>query len=274
MTIRKRQLPPPWYPQTQAQVDSFIGGLPGTSGPGAALACVAPHAGWEYSGKIAVQAIAALDSSAQTVIVVGGHLPKGSRPLVAEETGVDTPQGPLMMDDEFRSALTADLDCAPDRCQDNTVEILLPFVHHYFSRARLLWLRLPAEIASFETGKRLAGISRRLGRISVLVGSTDLTHYGPNYDFMPVGGGDRALDWVRQVNDAAFLSAVLSGDPARVIERSEADQSACSAGAVAAAMGFASVTTDQPGRLLAYGTSADSRPAASFVGYAALIWPS
>jgi AmmeMemoRadiSam system protein B len=59
-----------------------------------------------------------------------------------------------------------------------------------------------------------------------------------------------------------------------VIERSETDQSACSAGAVVAAMGFAAATTNQPGKLLAYGTSADSHPAASFVGYAALAWPS
>jgi AmmeMemoRadiSam system protein B len=78
---------------------------------------------------------------------------------------------------------------------------------------------------------------------------------------------------VEEVNDRGFIDAVLSGDPAAVLERAETDRSSCSAGAVAGAMGFASAAGLGPARLIEYGTSADVSGAevpADFVGYAAL----
>jgi AmmeMemoRadiSam system protein B len=115
-----------------------------------------------------------------------------------------------------------------------------------------------------------------------MAGSTDLTHYGPSYDFCPKGRGKAAIEWVKNVNDRRFIEAVTSGVPEDVIlERAVTENSACSAGAVLCAAGFASetrvagsVTSLPPAKLLAYSTSADvsgtSTNADSFVGYAAI----
>jgi MEMO1 family protein len=137
--------------------------------------------------------------------------------------------------------------------------------------AHLLWIRLPADMTSFDSGKALAEAAKDLGRKVVVLGSTDLTHYGPNYGYAPKGLGPRALQWVKEVNDRKFIEAVESGDPAAVLERAESDLSSCSAGAVLGALGYASAINAGPARLLEYSTSADAVTAIpdSFVGYAA-----
>jgi AmmeMemoRadiSam system protein B len=110
----------------------------------------------------------------------------------------------------------------------------------------------------------------------VVLGSTDLTHYGDNYGFSPRGRGKKALDWVREVNDAAFIQAVLEGDGEKVLRRAEEDLSACSAGAVLGALGFVRASGGGKARLLAYDTSAGAEVGEavppSFVGYGALGW--
>jgi AmmeMemoRadiSam system protein B len=200
-------------------------------------------------------------------------------PLMAEEDAVETPLGDLPVDKEFRAILGQSLgalfqECLPDRYADNTVEVLLPLVRYFFPEARLLALRLPADIRSLEAGREIARIARELGRRLVVLGSTDLTHYGENYGYSPHGVGEKALAWVRDVNDANFIAAVKAGDPQTILDRAEQDRSACSAGAVLGALGFVQETGAVNAELLAYGTSVQGGREFpdSFVGYGAFCW--
>jgi len=277
MGERKRGLPVGWYPDTPSGVEEFIQlhsskDSYGPTNRGTARASVAPHAGWFFSGSIALIAHCALDPQADTVVIAGGHLGTLDPPLAAMEDRVQTPGGYLEIDGEFRSALMKEVPLREDRYPDNTVEVQLPFVEVLFPRSKILYLRLPVNRDSFEIGKTIRRLGETLGRRAVFLGSTDLTHYGPNYDFTPRGTGQAALDWVRTVNDRAFIDAVCSGAPDEVIRRALKDYSACSAGAVLGALGFSSQDTDKKGTLLAYGTSADVRMDESFVGYGALAW--
>ena len=281
MNLREPCLPRGWYPREKAVIEEFLapfkkrplekGGF-ANEGPSAAAA-IAPHAGWYYSGVPAAIAVSSLDREAETVALIGGHLPPGAPIRLAGEDGVKTPFGIMKIDrelrEEFKSQSAA--GAVPDRGQDNTVEVLLPMVHCFFPRAELLWLRFPQEFSSYEAGKLLAKSAAKLKKRIVVIGSTDLTHYGENYGFSPKGRGKIALDWVKNVNDAAFIKAILSGDPLRVLKHAGEDFAACSAGAVLGALGFAGKAK---ARLLDYRTSADI-PAGgetpdSFVGYTAI----
>jgi AmmeMemoRadiSam system protein B len=270
MKLRESSLPPGWYPRNPDEITRFLSGY--TSGT--AIAAVAPHAGWYYSGKIAARAVASMDRDVDTVVVIGGHLPAAYPPLFAMEDAVSTPLGNMAIHTELRDALYKELDGREDRYRDNTVEVLLPMVRFFFPKASLLWLRLPAEINSFAAGKSIAGAVGNFNCTVAVLASTDLTHYGPNYGFTPKGIGPQALRWVQDINDRRFIEAVESGDPAAALERAEADSSSCSVGAVLGAMGFASVKDSSPAHLLEYSTSAavSSETPDSFVGYAALSW--
>jgi AmmeMemoRadiSam system protein B len=276
MNLRKPCLPAGWHPQTAQGVSRFFEDVFRTQTGGAnALAAVAPHAGWHYSGAIAARAALSLERDAETVAVIGGHLPGGLSVLIAGEDAVETPLGEMPLDKELGLRVAQALDCKPDRFADNTVEVLTPMAHYLFPEAKLLWLRFPADKSAFEAGRELARIAGRLGRKLVVLGSTDLTHYGENYGFNPRGEGEKALAWVRDTNDARFIEAVISGDSGEILRRAEQERSACSAGAVLGALGFALERGAGNAELLAYGTSADQSPGtvpASFVGYGAFCW--
>jgi AmmeMemoRadiSam system protein B len=278
MTLRKRSLPAGWYPATAAQSSADITRFLDTAPlivQKRAIAAIAPHAGWFYSGSLAAVSVLSLKDDADTVAVIGGHLPAGIPPLFFEEDSVETPLGPLQLDAELRARLRESLKIsAPDRYQDNTIEVLLPFVRYFFPAARLLAFRLPPEPDSFAVGALLALLGAELGRRIVVLASTDLTHYGPNYDFSPHGLGASALDWVKNVNDRAIIQAIEAGDSAVILSTSLRDRSACSPGAVLGALGFARAHNATAASLLAYATSADAAVPlpSSFVGYASLAW--
>lgn len=272
MNLRKSFLSPGWYPRASGEVTRFISGCPEAAEKGFSCAAIAPHAGWYYSGSIAARAVSGLIRKVDTVVVIGGHLPPGSHPHFAMEDAVGTPLGDMVIDAQFRSALTGAIGGVDDNVPDNTVEVLLPMVKFYFPAAALLWVRLPANLSSYTAGGKIAAIAESLGRETAVLGSTDLTHYGPNYGFMPKGCGGEALDWVKEVNDRRFIEAVVSGNPGAALEEAQASKSSCSVGAVLGAMGFASAKGAGNFRLLQYGTSADADGGAvpdSFVGYAA-----
>jgi hypothetical protein len=274
MEIRDYSLQAGWYPRDSREIERFLSDF--TAQKSQFSAVISPHAGWFYSGRIAALAVSRLDRNAKTVAVLGGHLPAGTPLLFALEDAVRTPLGPMQIDTELRSFLMGKLGGKEDIYRDNTIEVLLPMLRFFFPNAKILWLRLPAEISSFNTGKYIAQAAEKLNRKINVLASTDLTHYGLNYGFNTQGNGEKALKWVKEVNDHNFIRAIEEGKPEEALKRAEQDKSACSAGAVLGAMGF----SQSPGswQLLEYGTSADiglkegEGIPDSFVGYAAMAF--
>jgi len=274
MQIRDYSLPAGWFPRDEASVSRILSEYDGKNR--FARCAISPHAGWYYSGRLAALGAASLKDGADTVAVIGGHLPASSPPLLAMEDAVRTPFGFMTINNELRASLMNEIGGEEDLMRDNTVEVLLPMVHYFFPKSNLLWLRLPADIGSFDSGKILSKTAAKLKcKINVLA-STDLTHYGSNYGFSPKGRGEAALKWVREKNDAAFIKAVESSDEREVLRCAQEDFSSCSAGAVLGAMGFAVEESLGSARLLEYATSADAdageKTPDSFVGYAAFAF--
>lgn len=272
MKTRRRSLPAGWYPQSSIEVvrllEEWEVSPPRPGKAGTARAAIAPHAGWTFSGRLAARAVFAL-GSADTVAVIGGHLPSAWPVLEAVEEGFETPLGTLERDAELSAELASRLRLEPDNVADNTVEVQLPLVKARFPAARILWLRAPAGPAAVELGTKLAESAAALGRNLVCLASTDLTHYGPDYEFEPAGRGAEAEHWVRNVSDRGFIDAALAMDVVALLQRG-GEGAACSSGAAAAAISFAKAVGASRSSLLGYGMSLEVRRAASFVGYCAI----
>ena len=63
-----------------------------------------------------------------------------------------------------------------------------------------------------------------------VLGSTDLTHYGSNYNFSPSDSLNDPLKWVEE-SDRRILKAMMEMNPEKVLNEAKTSQSACSAGA-------------------------------------------
>ena len=273
--LRKAVLEGGWYPRDLDELSRLLADWLPDRVEGRAFAALAPHAGWIYSGRLSALAVSSLRLS-DTIAVIGGHLGAQDPMLCGYEDAFETTGGVIEADSELRAALLVELRDsglpAPlgDEDADNSVEVILPLVKALQPHARILWLRCPPRLDSKELGAALGRAAAILGRKVTCIGSTDLTHYGPAYGFVPAGRGEDAETWVRKVNDRGFVDTLLdmNCEAALLVARKRA--SACSAGAAAAALAFALEAGSTEARLLGYSTSLDVRKAESFVGYAAL----
>lgn len=112
----------------------------------------------------------------------------------------------------------------------------------------------------------------KLGLSIVVIGSTDLTHYGPNYGFTAKGRGKTAVDWVSKENDRRVIDAMLRMDPEAVIREGLTNDNACCCGAAAAAIAAGKAMGAEKAEQLAYATSYDKSPGDSFVGYVGVLF--
>ena len=268
-TIRERGLPAGWYPEDADSVRELCRQWHNQiSVDSGACAAIVPHAGWAFSGELAFRAMRALVSDAQTVVVIGGHLPPGQPILMAVEQGFETPLGVVESDTELGHKVSAELPTSADNSRENSVEIHLPLIAHLFPRARVLWLRAPADRSAITLGQLLA---REAGQHKLTVlGSTDLTHYGPRFDLTRPGSRESNRRWAETVNDRGFLDCCVAADPEALLEHAVRNQSACSPGAAAAAVAFARTLGADHGRELGYANSFHRSGDANFVGYGAV----
>ncbi len=270
-----------WYPadpeRCREALEAHASGAPLVSGERAGL--IGPHAGWAYSGDCAGRtyaALAATRAGAELAVVFGSHRGPRDASTVFRGEGWETPLGVIETDLELANAIAREL-ALPDepvrpRAADNAVELHLPFVRRFFPRARLVMLGVAASDAALAIGRRVGELVRARSSSAVFVGSTDLTHYGPNYGFAPEGDGPSSVRWVREENDAGFLSAVLAGDSRGALAHALEHQSACCPGAVAATLEAVRACRGEPAPVLVdHYLSYDVRPDASFVGYAGLL---
>jgi AmmeMemoRadiSam system protein B len=274
MRVRRRYLPPGWYPGAEEKAREAIEDMERSIDPEPAhgIAGIVPHAGWEFSGNLAFEVFSRISRTMDTIVIIGGHLGPADGILCAFEDSYETPLGLLPADLELLAAIRAAVPVTEDRSADNTVEIQLPFVRYLFPRAKVLGMRAAPSRDADRLGRALAESARGLGRKVGVAGSTDLTHYGSSYGFSPAGSGNKALRWVREVNDHRFIESLLAMEFDSALERALRERSACSAGGALAALSFARENGVREGKLLRYSTSFDVHPAESFVGYAGILY--
>lgn len=273
MRIRSRMLPPGWYPLNKsdcvATIEEMVAGVkplpPGTKVYGG----IVPHAGWYFSGKLAARVfgLAAKITQPQVVCVFGGHLGGDSPPLLVTDEAWETPLGTIPLATEFYEPLRKRLALKDEYPGDNTIEVQLPFVKHFFPNTKVLAVRGPQSPQAVALGEAVAAIAKELKLSLLAFGSTDLTHYGPNYGWAPKGYGPDAVKWVKEVNDKKFVDLALKLDGAGMLQAATLDQSACSAGGAVAAVAAAKKLGAAKVRLVDYYTSYDIMPGDSFVGY-------
>ena len=281
--MRPAYLQDKWYPGNERDCRNAMDHFADSTSPKAGnyKSLIAPHAGWFFSGQAMGQGYRWLQEAnthADLVVVFGAHRgPFGPNTVFCGDSW-ETPVGILDNAQDVAREIKTELGFAsePEKTgrPDNAAEVHMPFVKHFFPKAEILMMGIAADPSALKIGEAVARITNHFGRQTVFIGSTDLTHYGPQYDYVPQGVGPDAETWVREQNDRSFIEPMLEGDPIRAMQSAQSDLSACCPGAALA--GWQAAQTDQADRSrgteIIHYLSADVRPAENFVGYCSLIF--
>lgn len=248
------------------------------------VAGIVPHAGWVYSGPTAARTFEAIhgqDPSPSTFLLFGAdHRGQLSRGGLDPEGSWSTPLGEAAIDAELATRLLDTLpdliQAAPDaHRQEHSLEVQVPFIQRRFPGARILPLMVPPFDGAAELGEKVRQVVAGYAGRVVAIGSTDLTHYGPAYDFTPAGPGRDPVVWTREVNDRRMIEVMERVAAEEAVPEFRRSLNACGPGAIAATLAYARAAGATGGHLLHHVTSAEVRPSAgkqNFVGYAAMIF--
>ncbi|MCG8689522.1 MAG: AmmeMemoRadiSam system protein B [Desulfobacterales bacterium] len=290
MDIKQPAFAGSWYPGSEKEcrqaIDTFLGTSAGEQDkalPQDIVGGIVPHAGWVYSGRIACRIIAALSQkkSVDTVVLFGAHMHPTSPAFILNSGAVGTPLGEIAVDEELTAELIRELDL-PDSVfrplspssfpDENTLELQYPFIRHFFPNARIIVCGVPPSEMAGQIAAVLVGKAAALSRTVRVIGSTDMTHYGPNFGFEPAGTGEAAVDWVTRENDANAIQALEKMDIQAIIDQGLSNSNMCCSGAAAAAAAACKKMGAAKGVCLDYATSYEQSRSASFVGYCGMVY--
>ncbi len=277
MPVRKPAVAGSFYPKDKGELqqlikDSYLHPLgPGKLPPAPptnakVVSVVCPHAGYEYSGPVAAHSylhVSSMRDPELIIIVAPNHYGLGSGVSVYSPGSWETPLGTLKVDEAACKELAdstgiVDFDPASHRLE-HSLEVQLPFLQMIYGDSVPI---LPVCI-SFQdedtTTTLAAGVAKIAGkRRTVLIASSDLTHYEPAE--------------VARKKDTALISEILKMDAASFYSTLERLQvTACGFGAISTIMQASKALGLVKGSLLKYANSGDTTgDLAQVVGYASL----
>ena len=230
---------------------------------------VSPHAGYVYSGKVAANGFFELSSlDFRDVIMVGpNHYGIGRGVAIMREGAWQTPLGEVQINtvlaDEIASKSSATDFSDFAHSKDHCLEVQLPFLQHIKRDIQIVPIILIKQDSdtAFDLGNAISeAVSERGPESTMLIASSDLTHYEPNAD--------------AHRKDGELIKAILALDIYKfyaVLER--LDVSACGYGAIAAVMIAAKNLGASHGELLRYATSGDvTSDNSAVVGYSSIVF--
>jgi AmmeMemoRadiSam system protein B len=275
----------------RALAEAYVKKSPGIAASAGAekkwIGGIVPHAGWAYSGAIAGQTIAEIARSYSgmvDVVVVFGAIHTRALIEVAafdSHSHWDVPSGASEVNQELERRLiesAASYFCTDERfhSHEHAVEVEVPLIQVAWPSATILPIEVPvlqnAKAIGIATAKQLASS----GLSAIYLASSDLTHYGPAYEFMPAGLGPVALGWARD-NDRRLLHLVTDLAVDRIVPEVRQHLNACGGGAIAAMLAACREQGASGGEVLRHANSSETAPEgtrrdqANAVGYAAVV---
>ena len=264
------------------KIDECLGTYQPPEEPSHIVAGIVPHAGWVFSGPTAAKVFKSIfnKSSPETFLIFGAvHVWGVGTAALYAEGAWETPCGNVAIDEELANLLLehtiqyASANASAHN-REHSIEVQIPFIQHLFSDAAIVPIMVSPGPEAVTFGQKVGEIVAGTEKYVVILGSTDLTHYGPSFGFSPYGVGEQALHQMKE-NDRRIIELTLQMKADDVIQEASQHRNACGAGAIAATVAAANVLGAKQGYLLEHTTSHDvmpERPATDAVGYAGVVF--
>jgi len=231
------------------------------------IACLLPHAGYEYSGAVAAKTVSCINIKKKIILLGPNHTGYGAKYSIMVEGLWQTPLGEVGIDSSLAQGiltnckyLKADNEA---HLYEHSLEVELPFLQYFrpdFEIVPIIFLSDDLH-ALQEIGKEIGAAVKEhnLEDSVMIIASSDMTHYEPQEQ--------------AQKKDKEALQAILELNEVRLMERIQnLDISMCGYAPAITMLSAAKMLGAKNARLIKYQTSGDiTGDKSSVVGYAGII---
>lgn len=249
--------------QLRAEVQSYLSQL--RTEPVPAMGCIAPHAGYMYSGHVAGAVFAHLQVPRRCVLMCPNHTGQGHALAMMSEGAWKTPLGEVRIDEGLALSLGESFPALQEDSlahrAEHAAEVELPFLQ--LRQPELSFVPIALGTGRFELleqlGHTLAQVIAEQRDPVLIVASSDMNHY--------------ESDAVTRVKDHRALDRILALDPRGLYEVvTQQDVSMCGFGPAVAMLTAARQLGAKSAELVKYATSGDvSGDRDMVVGYAGVV---
>ncbi len=200
------------------------GDLPISKRSGFVSGAIVPHAGYQYSGACAAWAYKEIGEAelADTYVIMGpNHTGLGGSALTTQN--FRTPFGIVRTDKRLASYLVSKgsiVDSELPHLEEHSIEVQIPFLQ-FINKDSESWKILPIVLSDDIDYKALALDLKEamvdLGKKIVFIASSDFTHYGRAYGYVPFSSDipdrirkldKKAIEFIKKKDDVGFLNYV------------------------------------------------------------------
>jgi AmmeMemoRadiSam system protein B len=257
-----------FYPNDPAslrdEAHSYLADAPST-GPNHALGCIAPHAGYMYSGHVAGAVFARIEVPQCCIVLCPNHTGMGPALSIMSEGEWETPLGSVLIDTALATKLKQRFpalreDSAAHRAE-HAAEVELPFLQ--LRQPDLRFVPIALGTRQFEPleqlGNAIADVIAAQKESVLIVASSDMNHY--------------ESDTVTRAKDHRAIERILTLDPRGLYDVvTQQDISMCGFGPAVAMLTAARKLGAKSAELVKYATSGDiSGDRDRVVGYAGVV---
>jgi AmmeMemoRadiSam system protein B len=233
--------------------------------PVRAVGCIAPHAGYMYSGHVAGAVFAQVEIPRRCVVMCPNHTGVGRALAIMSEGSWETPLGDVPIDAELAAALKqrfpALQDDATAHRAEHAAEVELPFLQ--LRQRELTFVPIALGTGQFEVleqlGLALADVIAAQKDPVLMVASSDMNHY--------------ESDAVTRVKDHRAIERILTLDARGLYDVvTQQNVTMCGFGPAVAMLTAARKLGAKSAELVKYATSGDvSGDRNMVVGYAGVV---
>ncbi len=235
-----------------------------------AVAVVAPHAGYPYSGRVAGEVYSRVEIPERIVLLGPKHSWTGEPFAIMTEGFWKMPFGNVEVDSELGGYLEENCDFLIEDTtahqREHCLEVQLPFVQYFRPDVKIVPIVIGSSDLELlrELGEWIARGAETVGRGVLLVASTDMSH---------TQGSNERLQKKINEHDMMAINAVLGLDEERFFRTiKDYDVTMCGYAPTAAVIVASKKLGASKGSLVKYATSWDvTRDYSYVVGYAGVI---
>jgi hypothetical protein len=237
------------------------------------------------SGAVAAKVFNVLASSTspRVVVLLGGvHRVRGKEAALFAAGRWETPLGPVEIDSRLAERILGHTNLIIDdpyaHEEEHSIEVQVPFIKQLFPEAKVVPIMVPPVPTAHEVGEAVGRTLTSYKYDALVIGTTDLTHYGPRYGFTPQGVGAEGNTWAKEKNDRQFIDLVCTMKAKELVREASRNKNACSSGAAAATVAAAAALGASAGVLLEHTSSSEvlgghfPEDQSDSVGYAAVVF--